>query len=95
MKQETIDKAQKVLAMLNILQEAIDELAEDKAFFRHELKMTGKAFARELEKQITEWYTNMGREGELYFQPEIDQFQKLVRGYLDTFIEPEQFTKAS
>ncbi len=54
MTQATVERAQKVLAILHILQEEIDELAQDGAFFRHEVKMTGKAFGRELEKQIKE-----------------------------------------
>lgn len=84
MKQETIDKAQKVLAMLNILQEAIDELAEDKAFFRHELKMTGKAFGRELEKQIKELYSAMNTDAELFYYAEIRAMEEVIKSYINT-----------
>jgi hypothetical protein len=79
MKQETIIRAQKVLAMLNLLQEEIDELAQEKAFFRHELKMTGKAFARELEKQIKELYSAMDTDAELFYYSEIMKLEETLK----------------
>lgn len=84
---ETIEKAQRVFAMLMSLQTGIDDLAKDGAFFRHKLKMTAKIFSTELDKQIEEFYAAMNDEANLYYNEEIKAFEELINAYLNNKIE--------
>lgn len=86
-KPETIEKAQRTFAMLMALQSAMDDLATDGAFFRHKLKMTAKAFASELDKQIEDFYAAMSEEAVLYYNEEVKTFESLISAYLNNKVE--------
>jgi hypothetical protein len=86
-KGETIERAQRVFAMLNVLQYEIDELECDGAFFKHKLKMKGKQFASELEKQIADFYDAMNDEANLYYNEQIKSFEALIHAYTHNQIE--------
>lgn len=83
LKQQTIERGQRILAMCNVLLFEMDEIEKDKVFFRHELKMTGKNFIRELEKQIKDLYDAMDEDAELYYNKQMTFFEGLVKGYIN------------
>ncbi len=81
MKAESIERAQRVMAMLNVLQSEIDELAEDNMFFRMGIKYKGKAFAEELEKQIKEFYDAMDYDANVYYNKYLISLEELLKEY--------------
>lgn len=81
MKEESIERAQRVMAMLNVLQSEIDELAEDGLLFRKGVKYKGKAFAEELEKQIKEFYDAMDYDANVYYNKYLVSLEELLKEY--------------
>lgn len=84
---DTIERAMRVFAMLNVLQVEIDELSLDNAFFRQTLKMKAKQFASELDKQIYDFYAAMTDEANIYYNEEIRAFEELIHAYNQNKIE--------
>lgn len=87
LRQQTIERAQRILAMCNVLQYEMDELVRDKAFFRHELKMTGKNFMRELDKQVKELYDAMDHDANVYYNSQITALEELLKAYTQGKVE--------
>ncbi len=90
MKSETIERATRVLAMLNVMLWEIDELAKDGMFFRQEVKMAGKAFVRQLEIKIKTLYDNMDEEAVLYYNKEMELFEAFLKAYMDGSVEVQE-----
>lgn len=90
MKPETNIRGRKVLAMLNTLQAEIDDLSSDGLFFRHELKMAGKNFIRELEKQIKDLYGNMNPEAEQLYYDEVKKLEELLKYHFTEHYQNKQ-----
>lgn len=82
--QETIERAQRVFAMLNHLQVEIDELESNGLFFRQEVKMHGKLFAGTLEKKLKEFYSKMDEEANLYYNKCMIEFDESIKNYIQS-----------
>lgn len=80
--QETIDRAQRIFAMLNHLQIEIDELESNGLFFRQEVKMHGKLFAATLEKKLKEFYSQMDEEANVYYNKYMVEFEETIKNYI-------------
>lgn len=83
MTKETVERSIKIMVLINFLQEEIDELAREKSYFRHELKMTGKLFLKELEKQVQIFYAGVGEKGEEYYNTWMIEFEKALTAFMN------------
>ncbi len=86
-KHSTIERATRVLAMVQVIQWEIDELARHKAFFRHELKMSGNNFLREINKQIHDLFKEFTPEAELFFYDQVECLEELLKAYAQNNVE--------
>lgn len=87
MSAETLEQASLILALCNVLLPKMDDLETKNAFFRHELKRTGKAFIKELEKQIGELYGSLGEEAELFHNKQMKVLEELLKAFIENKVE--------
>lgn len=85
-KSETIERAQRVLAMLMVLQSEIDELKTDKLFFIQGLKNAGNNFAFQLDHQIKVFYDAMDHDANVYYNQQIICLEELLKAYMQNKI---------
>ncbi len=83
--QETIERAQRIFAMLNYLQIEIDELESNGLFFRQEVKMHGKLFAGTLAKKLKEFYLEMDDEANVYYNKYMIDFEEVIKKHTQNY----------
>lgn len=87
MKPNTVQKAIKLIAMLHLSQEIIDDLEKDGAVFRHKVKLTGKQFSEELQKFIKDFYRNMDESAQLEYHKNVNILEELLKSYFEGKVE--------
>lgn len=87
MSAETLDQASMILALCNVLLPKMDELEKKNAFFRHELKRSGKVFIKELEKMISELYKNFDHDANLFHSKQMIVLEELLTAFIENKVE--------
>lgn len=83
MKDETLQRAITVTALLHVVLTEIDELSHDGCVFKNSLKYSGKKFVAEIEKFMVDYYKNMEEPANLVYNKHIEFIEELLRAYRD------------